>query len=167
MKCSKKLRVLIVDDNPCIHDDFRKILGGTQCDDSLEAKEALLFNTPSVAKERAVFELVSAFQGEDAVEMVLKARDEGDPYALAFVDIRMPPGMDGVEAIEKIWPLDPDIQFIICSACSDHSATEILERLGVSDRLLMLRKPCDGAEILLLATAMCKKWQLAETMRTV
>ena len=167
MHWPKNLRVLIIDDNPSIHEDFRKILTGVESDASLGAKEALLFGEPQVAVDRVGFELDLAFQGEDAVDMVVKARHDGRPYAMAFVDIRMPPGIDGVEAIAKIWPLDPDIQFVICSAYSDYSATDILEQLGVSDRLLMLRKPCDSAEILLLATALCEKWNLAQAVRMV
>jgi CheY-like chemotaxis protein len=154
MHWSKNTRVLIIDDNPSIHHDFRKILGGSQRDSSLDAQEALLFGESRPAGGDEGFEIDSAL-----------ARREGRPYALAFVDIRMPPGMDGVETIEKIWPLDADLQFVICSAYSDYSAQDILARLGVSDRLLMLRKPCDGAEILLLATALCEKWNLAQAVR--
>lgn len=163
----KNARVLIVDDNPSIHDDFRKILGGCQRDASLDAKEALLFGESRIAEAHDGFDLDSAFQGEEGVELVLQARCEGHPYALAFVDVRMPPGMDGVETIEKIWQLDPEIQFVTCSAYSDYSAQDILVRLGVSDRLLMLRKPCDGTEILLLATALCEKWNLAQSVRSL
>ena len=167
MQWSRYPRVLIIDDNPSIHDDFRKILSGVPRDTALDAKETLLFGSVPAAESDDRFELDSAFQGEDGVEKVIQARREGNPYALAFVDIRMPPGIDGVETIEKIWPLDPDIQFVICSAYSDYPAQDILFRLGVSDRLLMLRKPCDTAEILLLATALCEKWNLAQTVRTV
>lgn len=165
MHWSKNTRVLIVDDNPSIHHDFRKILGGAQRDASLDAQEALLFGESRPTGGDEGFDIDSAFQGEEGVERILQARREGRPYAMAFVDIRMPPGMDGIETIEKIWPLDPDLQFVICSAYSDYSAQDILARLGVSDRLLMLRKPCDGAEILLLATALCEKWNLAQAVR--
>ncbi len=167
MHWSKNLRVLIIDDNPSIHDDFRKILVGTERDAALESKEALLFGEPQAEAKGEQFQLDSAFQGAEAVEMILQERTEGRPYAMAFVDIRMPPGIDGIETIERIWSLDPEIQFVICSAYSDHSATDILQRLGVSDRLLMLRKPCDSAEILLLATALCEKWNLAQTAKTI
>ncbi len=168
MTYSANRRIVIIDDNPSIHDDFRKILQPTDPGSaSLDAKEALLFGESPSAETETGFEVDSAFQGHEGLEMIAAARREGRPYALAFVDIRMPPGMDGVEAIERIWPVDDEIQFVICSAYSDYSAREILVRLGVSDRLLMLRKPCDSAEILLLATTLCEKWNLARAASAV
>ncbi|MFO0817268.1 MAG: response regulator [Pirellulales bacterium] len=159
-------RVLIVDDNPAIHDDFRKILAlGAYDDDSLSVKEELLFGESTESHVRQRFEVETALQGQEGVEMVLTARREGQPYAVAFVDIRMPPGIDGIETIERVTAIDPEIQFVICSAYSDYSAYEILLRLGVSDRLLLLRKPCDAAEILLMTCAMCEKWNLAHNVR--
>lgn len=99
--------------------------------------------------------------------MILAARRAGRPYALAFVDIRMPPGFDGVETIERVLELDSDIQFVICSAYSDYSAPEILARLGITDRLLLLRKPCDAAEILLMSCTLCEKWSLARSVKMI
>lgn len=159
-------RILIIDDNPSIHDDFRKILEGrSPCQASLDAKEALLFGAAPQATQAEHFEIDSAYQGEEGLERIVHAREQGRPFALTFVDVRMPPGWDGVETIERIWPADPDLQVVICSAYSDYSAQDILHRLGVSDRLLMLRKPCDSAEILLIATALCNKWNLAQPAR--
>jgi YesN/AraC family two-component response regulator len=113
------------------------------------------------ARSHEGFDLESAYQGEEALEKILQAREQDCPFAVAFVDIRMPPGWDGIETIQRVWSVDPELQFVICSAYSDYSAREILHRLGVSDRLLMLRKPCDAAEILLMAVALCEKWNLA------
>ncbi len=162
MSVTKNHRVLIIDDNPSIQDDFRRILEhGSQEDTALQAKESLLFGDVQSAQRRNGFEIDSAYQGEEGLELIDQARQEGRPYALAFVDVRMPPGIDGVETIERIWQADLNIQVVICSAYSDYSARDILLRLGVSDRLLMLRKPCDAEEILLIATALCEKWNLA------
>ncbi|NQT17199.1 MAG: response regulator [Planctomycetes bacterium] len=159
-------RILIIDDNPSIHDDFRKILEDRSCgQESLDAKEALLFGATQQAAPAEHFEIDSAYQGEEGLERIVYARDQGRPFALTFVDVRMPPGWDGVETIERVWPADPDLQVVICSAYSDYSAQDILDRLGVSDRLLMLRKPCDSAEILLIATALVHKWNLAQSAR--
>ena len=160
-------RVLIIDDNPSIHGDFRKILEDrSPSGSSLDAKEALLFGESKQPVPAAHFDVDSAFQGAEGVEQIVRAREEGRPYALAFVDIRMPPGLDGVETIERAWKEDPDLQMVICSAYSDYSAQDILHRLGVSDRLLMLRKPCDGAEIMLIAAALSHKWSLAQSVRS-
>lgn len=162
-------RVLIIDDNPAIHDDFRKVLrvGAVDRDADLSAKEALLFGDSPSTRIGDDFEVETALQGEEGVELILGARRAGRPFALAFVDIRMPPGIDGVETIERVLALDSDIQFVICSAYSDYSAHEILLRLGVSDRLLLLRKPCDAAEILLMSCAMCEKWNLAQSVKVL
>jgi CheY-like chemotaxis protein len=156
-------RILIIDDNPSIHEDFRKILGAYRPDQSsLNEKEALLFGGKPQKPEQAAFHIDSAHQGTEGLERIIQARDEGQPYSLAFVDVRMPPGWDGVETIEHIFAADSHIQAVICSAYSDYSASDILSTLGVCDRLLMLRKPCDSAEIFLIATAMCEKWKLAQ-----
>ena len=164
MGWTKNRRVLIVDDNPSIHADFRKILGGGGEDD-FDGRETLLFGATRDRPLDEGFDVDSAFQGEEGIERVMQALREERPYALAFVDVRMPPGIDGIETIERIWKIDPDLQFVICSAYSDYLAHDILTRLGVSDRLLMLRKPCDSAEILLLATALREKWNIAESLR--
>ena len=155
-------RILIIDDNPSIHDDFRKILQESQSEsESLDAKAAAIFGEPHPTPRSKGFHLESAMQGDEGLEFIAASCRNGQPYAVAFVDVRMPPGMDGIETIERAWHIDPQLQFVICSAYSDHSAQDILMRLGVSDRLLLLRKPCDAAEILLLASAICEKWNLA------
>lgn len=156
-------RVLIIDDNPSIHEDFRKILGAHRIDQSsLCEKEALLFGGKPQQPVHDTFQIDSAYQGTEGLERILQARDEEQPYSLAFVDVRMPPGWDGVETIEHLFAADSHIQAVICSAYSDYAASDILSTLGISDRLLMLRKPCDSAEIFLIATAMCEKWRLAQ-----
>ena len=166
MLSSENRRILIIDDNPSIHDDFRKILGfAGEEESSLHEKAAILFGEAHRAKVADGFEIHSALQGDESLEKITEARRGGRPFAVAFVDIRMPPGMDGVETIEKAWNADPDLQFVICSAHSDYNGRDILTRLGVSDRLLLLRKPCDTAEILLIATALCEKWNVTQSAR--
>jgi len=159
-------RILVIDDNPSIHDDFRKTLCGSDVEHSaLDSKHELLFGTDKPVRDSLKFEIDAAHQGEEGLDRIVQARQEGRPFQLAFVDIRMPPGWDGVETIEHIWTADPDVQLVICSAYSDYSAGDIVARLGFSDRLLMLRKPCDAVEIQLMATALCRKWQLAQMMQ--
>ena len=86
------------------------------------------------------FQLNSAFQGQEALEMVKQAVARKQPYAIAFIDVRMPPGWDGIETTAKIWQVDPDLQIIICTAYSDYSCEEMLGKLGRSDRLVILKK---------------------------
>ena len=153
-------RILLVDDNPAIHEDFRKILTApcAQAAD-LAAAEAVLFDTPTPAATTE-FLLDSAHQGREALDKVTAALGAGRPYALAFVDVRMPPGWDGVETISRLWEVDPALQIGVCTAYSDYSWEKMTARLGVSDNLVILKKPFDNIEVLQLAHALTKKWHV-------
>lgn len=159
-------RFLVIDDSGAIHDDFRKILCPPEPANScLDGFEAALFGEEESAPVPIRFEVDSAFQGQEGVEMVRQARITGRPYAVAFIDVRMPPGWDGVETVAKIWEADPDLQAVICSAYSDYSWQEMLARLGCSDRLVILKKPFDPIEAPQLAHALTEKWQLLQEAR--
>jgi diguanylate cyclase (GGDEF)-like protein/PAS domain S-box-containing protein len=161
----KNRRILIVDDTRTIHEDFRKILGACADGAALDLAEAEILGTalPIAAESKAeVFDLDSAYQGQEAWEKVKAAVALGTHYAMAFVDMRMPPGWDGVETITKMWEVDPDIQVVICTAYSDYSWEEIIKKLGNVDRLLILKKPFDTIEVCQLAYALTQKWHLAK-----
>ncbi len=159
-------RILIVDDNPAIHADFRKILGRTGAAElHLDAAEAALFGEPEAGTIQESFRLDSAHQGQEALQMVRKAIEEGDPYQLAFVDVRMPPGWDGVETLERLWQVAPDLQAVICTAYSDYAWDDFVRRLGKTDSLLILKKPFETIEVLQLAHALTRKWELARQAR--
>jgi two-component system NtrC family sensor kinase len=160
-------RILVVDDNHAIHDDFHKIFAPRDARASaLDDLEAALLDTPAPATEPApVFELTSAFQGKEALDHVVAAIAEHRPFALAFVDMRMPPGWDGLETIERLWQVDPQLQIVICSAYSDHSWSELRARLGASESLLILKKPFDTLEVAQCAHALTTKWTLARRLR--
>ena len=161
-------RVLLVDDNAAIHGDFRKVLtadaeGDTQV--RLTRLEADLFGEEKTAAARPNFDVDSAYQGKEAVAMVRAARERGQPYAMAFVDMRMPPGWDGLQTIEELWSVDPDVQVVICSAHTDYDWSEVVERLNHSDKLLVLRKPAEPIEVLQCATALTRKWHNERLVR--
>lgn len=163
-------RILVIDDNPAIHEDFRKIFGAVSAtNEALAESEAALFgDAVTVAGNdgsRPRFQIDSALQGQEGLALVRKARDEQLPYALAFIDVRMPPGWDGVETTSRIWAEDPDVQVVICTAYSDYSWDEMLTRLGSSDRLVILKKPFDNIEVLQLANALSEKWRLTQQAR--
>lgn len=163
-------RILVVDDNPAIHEDFRKIFGSTSTTSAaLDAAEAALFGITATNDGadalRPVFQIDSALQGQDGLALVRKARADRSPYALAFIDVRMPPGWDGVETTSRIWAEDPDVQVVICTAYSDYSWDEMLDKLGNSDRLVILKKPFDNIEVLQLANALSEKWRLTQQAR--
>jgi len=156
----KNNRVLIVDDTPSIHEDFRKILmaNDTSAAD-LDAMADSLFGKSEqdpVYKE-INYELESAFQGEEALKMIEKAEQEGEGYSLVFMDVRMPPGLDGIKTIAKIWEKYPCMEIVICTAYSDYSWVDIIDILGPSDHLLVLKKPFDADEAQQMALAMTRR----------
>jgi len=178
MNREENRRILLIDDNEAIHEDFKKILlpsdaGQTQLDDAraafLGSPEPVAEETPSSGSgaDSAAFELHSEFQGEDGYKALCAACDEERPFAMAFVDMRMPPGWDGVQTIEKLWERDPDLQVVVCTAFSDYTWDETVERLGQSDKLLILKKPFDSIEISQLASALTEKWNLRRRERAL
>lgn len=157
-------RILLVDDMPTIHEDFRKILvPQTASKSALDAARAALFGEEA-KPTAAPFELDSAYQGHEGLAKVEESLRNDKPYALAFVDMRMPPGWDGVETIERLWQADPRLQVVICTAYSDTSWEEVLERLDARDRLLILKKPFDNIEVRQLANALTAKWEMTQQL---
>jgi len=166
MPDDKNRRVLVIDDNRSIHDDFRKILSPTTAPvEGLDAAETALFGSPTHTIRQTQFEVDSAYQGQEGALLVKKAVEDGRPYAMAFVDVRMPPGWDGVETTQNIWAIDPDIQIVLCTAYSDYSWGEMFEKLGHRDGLLILKKPFDSVEAFQLAHALTEKWRLHQQSR--
>jgi CheY-like chemotaxis protein len=155
-------RILIVDDNPSIHEDFRRILC-RQRDTADRVLDDLFDEEPAAADVE--FEIDSAMQGSEGLRMVAYAQSLGHPYAMAFIDMRMPPGWDGLETIRHIWADYPDLQVVICTAFSDRKWSEIISTLGESDQLVILKKPFDPVEARQLAIALTKKWHLAQQAR--
>ena len=156
-------RILVIDDNRAIHDDFRKILAANCTGPSaLEAFESALFGASSLNTILPTFEIDSAYQGQEGLERVKQAQSEHRPYAMAFIDVRMPPGWDGIETTARIWEVCPDLQIVICTAYSDYTLEGMLEKLGHSDRLVILKKPYDNVEAVQLANALTAKWNLTK-----
>jgi diguanylate cyclase (GGDEF)-like protein/PAS domain S-box-containing protein len=154
-------RILFVDDMASIHEDFRKILAKESAESEFEAAEAALIGATS--KEASVeFDMDSAFQGQEALDKVRASLKANRPYAMAFIDMRMPPGWDGVETVERLWAEDPRLQVVFCTAYSDYSWKAVLTRLDVRDRLLILKKPFDAIEVYQLANALTAKWTMTE-----
>ena len=154
-------RILVIDDNPEIHRDFRKVLAPEDDAGALAAAEAVLFGDAPAAPAQTGFAIDCASQGAEGLALAERAAAEGSPYAVAFVDMRMPPGWDGLETIARLWRADAQLQCVICTAYSDHSWREVTARLGRSDRLLILKKPFERIEILQTADALAAKWQHA------
>jgi signal transduction histidine kinase len=151
-------RILVLDDNPDIHRVFQAILVGEEGHDVLDNLERDLFNDAPAIVPKDAYDVECALQGQDGLKKVEMALSEGNPFMVAFVDMRMPPGWDGLETIEHMWQVDPNMQIVICTAYSDYSWHEIVRRLGKTDNLLLLKKPFDPAEAAQVATALVHKW---------
>ncbi len=150
-------RILVIDDNTAIHDDLRKILlGEIKAQENLCDDEEFLFGAEPVPITR--FEIDSAYQGQEGLAKLEESLAKGLPYALAFVDVRMPPGWDGVETIGHLWKAYPNLQVVVCTAYSDYSWNDIHRKLGQSENMLILKKPFDNIEVIQLAHALTRKW---------
>jgi EAL domain-containing protein (putative c-di-GMP-specific phosphodiesterase class I)/DNA-binding LytR/AlgR family response regulator len=157
---AEKPRILVIDDNPAIHEDFRKIFNPiSPLRAALSKMEAALFDDAVEQTPLPAFEIDGASQGDEGVAMISRAAKENRPYAMAFIDVRMPPGRDGIETAELAWKEDPNLQIVLCTAFSDYSWSQIRRRLGPSDALVILKKPFDNIEVLQLADALSRKWK--------
>ncbi|KTD51227.1 EAL domain-containing protein [Legionella quateirensis] len=167
-----ELHIMIIDDNPAIHQDFIKVLTSTTRVEEVSDLDKQLFDDdlPGVVDSelfnslpKFIFE--TAYQGKEGVEKIKKSLLEGLHYSLAFVDIQMPPGWDGIETIKHMWKVDPDIQVVICTAYSDYTWEETVKELGIGDNYLILKKPFDLVSVRQLACALSRKWTLAQAAK--
>ena len=160
MNLEENNRILVIDDNMAIHDDFHKVFNIDQDSQIINKLNSLLFNDKIEDKVLLNYEIVSAYQGEEGVALVKKSLEEGRPFAMAFVDMLMPPGINGIQAIKRIWEIDKDVQIAICTAYSEYSWEDIIKELGMTDKLLILKKPFDNMEVRQIACCLVNKWNL-------
>ena len=154
-------RILIVDDEAAMHDSYRRSFASTRADeaDALDAMAADLWDdAPEAPEEEAQYALTHASQGLDAVADVERAQAAGEPFAVAFIDVRMPPGIDGRETAKRIRALDPDINIVIVTGFSDFSPLEISKVAGPADKIFYIAKPFEVAEIQQTAAALVARW---------
>ena len=133
----KNRRILLIDDNPAIHEDFKKILTAASGDESLDSSRSDLFGDVGVAPMLNGFTTESAFQGQEALQRVRDALAARQPYAMVFVDVRMPPGCDGIETLAEIWKVDPDLQAVICTSTLSKGFLRITNRSVLPSRFNM------------------------------
>jgi CheY-like chemotaxis protein len=131
-------RVLVIDDDRDTHELLRRMLikSNPTGDEHV-----------SSYSQMPCFEVDSAYQGEEGLGLVGKSLQQNRPYSLAFVDVRMPPGWDGIETIRKIWEKYRDLQVVICTAYSDYSWGDMVENLGHLDRIVILNKPFEKSRL--------------------
>lgn len=159
-------RIITIDDNEAIHQDYRKVLCTAPDNKPLDDATEFLFGHPQGSDHSKNSGLTccvdSAYQGTQGVEMIRRSVAENRPYACAFVDVRMPPGIDGVETSRRIWEIDPDLPIVLCTAYSDHSWSEISSHLNHTDKLLILKKPFDPLELQQIVAAQTARWKLTK-----
>ncbi len=159
-------RILVIDDNPAIHEDFRKIL----CPEAMPSEQvrnaaAALFGRKADAEPPVTYEIDTVSRGQDGVERIREGLAEDSGYAMVFVDMRMPNGWNGLETTKQIWQLCPGLQIVLCTAFSDFSWDEIRGELPHSDRFLILKKPFDNIEVQQLAEALTAKHAIELALR--
>jgi PAS domain S-box-containing protein len=163
------MRVLVADDEAGIREAYQDILTPNTPQsvdgDKFGAMRAQLFGGDSPPAERPQMEVVCCEQAETAVDAVAQALEAGQPFAVAFLDIRMPPGKDGVWAAEQIRALDPAIEIVISTAFSDVDPQEIAARVPPVEKLLYLQKPFHPHEVRQCAASLGAKWHGAKSLR--
>ncbi|WP_152048639.1 putative bifunctional diguanylate cyclase/phosphodiesterase [Aureimonas psammosilenae] len=158
-------RVLVADDDTLVLEAYRRVLDGLTASAASDASDfdalsAELFGeeTASDPGDALLAGITYCRQGLDAIGKVEEAFAEGQPFAIVFLDMRMPPGIDGLETARRIRRIDPDVNIVIVTGYSDHKPAEITAAVGKPERLFYLLKPFDGDELQQLATALAKRW---------
>jgi CheY-like chemotaxis protein len=145
-------RILVIDDNPGIHEDFRKIFGtGFLPSTRLAEIESALFGITAEADPGPRFEIDAVFNGHDGVMKLQQAMQAVQPYALVFVDGNMPSGWNGIETTQRLWQVCPHLPVVLCTAHSEAACRAMTHTLANSGKLAILRKPFGHQEVQSLA----------------
>jgi diguanylate cyclase len=164
------IRVLVVDDEAEVRDAYRQILTDSEANQELAGFRELrsrLFNKSEGAPGSArparrtttSFDAVFCEQAEAAVAAVREALKANQPFAVVFLDVRMPPGQDGVWAAAQIRELDPEVEIVVCTAYSDTDPGEIGGLVPPEDKLSYLQKPFHPHEVRQMTVALASKWR--------
>jgi PAS domain S-box-containing protein len=152
-------RVLVVDDQREIHQDFEEMLTpgvtGSSTDDLADA-----FASEVDESFLPKFELLHARSGAEAYEQIKTTIETDNPIAVAYIDIRMPPGMDGIETTRRIRAIDENIEIVLMTAYTDKSLGEIVREMDLLHKLLYIRKPFAREEIQQITLALAEKWNV-------
>jgi signal transduction histidine kinase len=154
-------RILLVDDEPRILDELGKVLSPVERNNAElnELGNRLFNNSKTNRRKAASYNVCCCRQGDEAIHEVQESIEKNEPFAVAFIDIRMPPGLDGVSAAEEIRKLDPNVQIVMMTGFSDFDISEISHRIPPEDKLLYMQKPIHSQEIRQFALALTAKWQ--------
>lgn len=158
------MNILIIDDEQSLHEAYGHIFAKSdnQKMKLVQSLEEDLFGeniSDDVISLLPRANLVHAYQGEEGVELIRKAKENGQPFQIVFVDYRMPPGIDGKETAIRIRQIDPDVNIVIVSAYADKHIGEILSEAGPAHKLFFVPKPFSNEEISQLANALVSRWE--------
>ena len=159
----RNCRVLIADDQPEIHNDFSELLEPRRDSAATDALAGAF-----IAEEEDVLlsdiELLHAYGGQEAIDVVRQGRQEGRPVAVVYMDVRMPPGMDGIKAAQSIREIDPDIEIVIMTAYTDRPLSEIVRDIELLHKLLYIRKPFSREEVQQITLSLVEKWNVEQAL---
>ena len=156
-------RVLVVDDQEEIHNDFEEMLSSGPTKRATD-ELADAFVSQSDKPVLPQFELSHATSGEEACAMVKAAEEANRPFALAYVDVRMPPGADGIETVRQIRQFERDLEIVIMTAYSDKTLTDIVNDMELLHKLLYIRKPFSREEIQQITLSLTGKWNIEQEL---
>jgi signal transduction histidine kinase len=163
-------RVLVADDERSVLDAYRTVFGEIAAQagsNRLADLEGELFNAPSVSDAMPFFAPVLCRRGEEAIDTIMSAREERIEFPVAFLDVRMPPGIDGIETAARIRALDPSINIVMVTAYADTHPRKIAELVQPFDKLFYINKPFQATEIQQFALALSEKWKAEQQLRQV
>lgn len=162
-------RVLVVDDDKALIGEYLRCLGeGFEPDEAtttLSDLEKVLFGEVTDERGAARFDVQSRNQGEHAVEAVRDAVKTASPFAIVFLDIRMPPGIDGIETARRIREIDPNINIVLVTGSLSPEPDDLGKEIPPADKIFFFKKPFHAVECRQLAAALCGKWHADRALR--
>jgi signal transduction histidine kinase len=162
-------RILVADDERAVLDAYRTVLSDINAphvrDDKIESLEARLFGAQRTIESGPTFTSVLCRGGEEAVEAMRGSTADDPPFPVAFLDVRMPPGIDGIETAARIRALDPEINIVIVTAYADSHPREIAQRVPPLDKLFYISKPFQKMELQQFVLALTAKWKAERGLR--
>ncbi len=162
-------RILVVDDDAMLIAEYLRCLGEGYDPDlhtsTLGDLEKVLFGEETDKKGAAKFGVQSRDQGQAAVEAVAEAIRDKTPYSIVFLDIKMPPGIDGIEAAKRIREIDPNVNIVMVTGSVGAEPDNLGKQVPPADKIFFFRKPFHAVECRQLAAALCGKWHADLALR--